>query len=123
MNEKQNLAELFKTVNNYFTPKIVGAVNDVYIKIVKNKGQRIPWHHHQDEDEMFQVIKGRLTIEIKGRNPVDLQKGEFFIVKRGTEHRVNSNKECWLMLIENKTTKHTGNVRSAVTKTIAQQHY
>jgi quercetin dioxygenase-like cupin family protein len=123
MNKKQNLQDLFATVKNYFSPKIVGEVNNVYIKIVKTKGQKVPWHCHDQEDELFYVIKGRLAVEIKGRNPVSLHKGEFFVVKQGTEHRVYSEKECWLMLVENKTTKHTGNVRSPITRTIAEQQY
>jgi len=63
---KQNLLDLFTGVNRYFSPKIVGEVNDVYIKIVKVKGQDVPWHTHEDEDEMFYVIKGRLKMEFKG---------------------------------------------------------
>ena len=123
MNKKQSLQELFSTVTNYFSPKIVGEVNNVYIKIVKTKGQDVPWHTHDHEDEMFFIIKGQLIMEIKERTCINLNKGEFFIVKQGTEHRVYSEKECWLMLIENKTTKHTGDVRSSITRTIAEQQY
>ena len=123
MNQKQNLQSLFATITNYFSPKIIGEVNDVYIKLVKVKGQDVPWHTHDDEDELFYILKGRLTMEIKGGNRYHLDAGELFIVKRGTEHRVHSAKECWLMLIENKTTKHTGNVQSSITKTINEQQY
>ena len=121
--QKQNLLKLFTEVDSYFSPRIVGEVNEVYIKIVKVKGQEVPWHTHDGEDEMFYVIKGRLTMEFKGRDTVQLESGEFFIVSRGLEHRVFSEKECWLMLIENKSTRHTGNVKSSITKTIDEQFY
>jgi mannose-6-phosphate isomerase-like protein (cupin superfamily) len=121
--QKQNLLKLFMEVDSYFSPRIVGEVNEVYIKIVKVKGQEVPWHTHDGEDEMFYVIKGRLTMEFKGRDTVQLESGEFFIVSKGLEHRVFSEKECWLMLIENKSTRHTGNVKSSITKTIDEQFY
>jgi len=121
--QKQNLLKLFTEVDSYFSPRIVGEVNEVYIKIVKVKGQEVPWHTHDGEDEMFYVIKGRLTMEFKGRDTVQLESGEFFIVSKGLEHRVFSEKECWLMLIENKSTRHTGNVKSSITKTIDEQFY
>jgi len=121
--QKQTLLKLFMEVDSYFSPRIVGEVNEVYIKIVKVKGQEVPWHTHDGEDEMFYVIKGRLTMEFKGRDTVQLESGEFFIVSKGLEHRVFSEKECWLMLIENKSTRHTGNVKSSITKTIDEQFY
>jgi quercetin dioxygenase-like cupin family protein len=121
--QKQNLMDLFAGVNSYFSPKIVGEVNDVFIKIVKVKGQDVPWHTHDNEDEMFYVIKGRLNMEFKGIDNIQLNAGEFSIVDKGIEHRVYSEKECWLLLIENKTSKHTGDVQSAITKTIAEQYY
>jgi len=121
--QKQNLMDLFSTVNRYFSPKIVGEVNEVFIKIVKVKGQDVPWHTHQNEDEMFYVIKGCLNIECKGSDIIQLDSGEFFVVSKGIEHRVYAEEECWLMLIENKSTSHTGNVQSPITKTIGQQYY
>jgi mannose-6-phosphate isomerase-like protein (cupin superfamily) len=123
MTEKQNLQALFSTVTNYFSPKIIGEVNDVYIKIVKMKGYDVPWHTHDREDELFYIIKGRLTMAFRRGMQVSLKKGEFYIVKQGTEHRVYSEQECWIMLIENKTTKHTGNVQSSITKSINEQRY
>jgi len=121
--QKQNLMDLFSTVNKYFSPKIVGEVNDVFIKIVKVKGQDVPWHTHDNEDEMFYVIKGRLNMGCKGSDNIQLGAGEFYIVSKGIEHRVYSEKECWLMLMENKSTKHTGDIQSTITKTIGEQYY
>jgi mannose-6-phosphate isomerase-like protein (cupin superfamily) len=121
--QKQNLLKLFSEVDRYFSPRIVGEVNDVFIKIVKVKGQDVPWHTHDNEDEMFYVIKGRLKMEFKRTENIELNTREFFIVRKGTEHRVYSEKECWLLLIENKTTKHTGDVQSPITKTVGEQYY
>jgi quercetin dioxygenase-like cupin family protein len=121
--QKQNLQNLFSSVKNYFSPKIIGEVNDVFIKIAKVKGEDVPWHTHDSEDELFYTVKGNLTMELRGSKSINLDEGEFFIVKRGIEHRVHSEKECWLMLIENKTTKHTGDVQSLITKTVRDQYY
>jgi len=121
--EKQNLYQLFSTITDYFSPKIIGEVNDVYIKLARVKGQDVPWHTHRNEDELFYVIKGSLTMEIKENESVQLEAGEIFIVKAGLEHRVYTEEECWLMLIENKSTQHTGDIKSPITKSIDEQHY
>lgn len=123
MEDKQNLERLFTTVKNYFSPKIVDEVNDVYIKIVKIKGHEVPWHSHDNEDELFFVVKGSMTIELKTGKVIQLNEGEFFTVKKGIEHTAYSEDECSLILIENKTAKHTGDVQSRITKTINQQKY
>ncbi len=119
--EKRNLEELFGSLAEYFSPRIVGEVDGVYIKVVKVKGQDIPWHTHDDQDEMFFVVSGALTIEREGRENVVLDPGEFLIVKHGTRHRASSEGECRLMLVENKDTEHTGEVRSPITKSIEEQ--
>jgi len=121
--QKQNLLQLFSEIKDYFSPKIIGQVNDVYVKLAKIKGQDVPWHTHDNEDELFYVLNGSLIMELKDRESFELEEGELFIVKRGIEHRVHTEEECWLMLIENKATKHTGNVQSHITKTIDEQHY
>ncbi|MFC1725447.1 cupin domain-containing protein [candidate division KSB1 bacterium] len=123
MEQKQNIPEIFSTITKYFSPKIIGEVNDVYVKLAKVKGQDVPWHIHDNEDELFYVIKGSLTMEIKGRNSFDLAEGELFIVKQGIEHRVYCEEECWLILVENKDTKHTGDVKSQITKSVDEQRY
>lgn len=123
MNDKQNLLDLFSSIRNYFSPRIVGEVNDVYVKIAKVKGQDVPWHTHDSEDELFYVVKGALTMQIRDRDSFILNEGDFFIVEKGIEHRVYSEEECWLLLIENKTTKHTGDVQANITRSIDEQHY
>ena len=121
--QKQNLSNLFVGITEYFSPKIIAEVNDVYVKLAKVKGQDVPWHTHDNEDELFYVIKGQLNLEMKDKDPILLNAGELFTVKAGVEHRVHSEEECWLMLIEDKSTRHTGEVEASITKTIEEQLY
>lgn len=116
-----NLIEYFKDIKDYFSPKIVGEVNDTYIKIVKIKGDKVPWHAHEHEDEMFYILEGSLLFEIEKKESFTMNQGDFFIVKKGIKHRVSSTEECKIMLIENKTTTHTGDVKSEITKSIREQ--
>ncbi|WP_430409388.1 cupin domain-containing protein [Kordia sp.] len=116
-----NIKNTFKGIKEYFSPKIIGEVNDVFVKLVKIKGDKIPWHNHKNEDELFYIIKGSLLFEIEGKSSFTMNKGDLFIVKKNTTHRVSSLKECQIMLIENKTTLHTGDVTSEITKTITSQ--
>lgn len=116
-----NLKDAFLSLNNYFSPRIIGEVNDQYIKVVKIKGQEVPWHNHENEDELFYVVKGTLLMEIENQSHLVLKKGDLFVVKKGKNHRVSSKKECLVMLIESKTTKHTGKIKSSITKSVAQQ--
>lgn len=121
MKEKINIPVTLKNIENYFSPKIIGEVNDVYIKIVKILGEKVPWHNHKDEDELFYILEGTLEIEIENKPPFQMNKGDLFIVKRGLNHKVKSQNKCHLMLIENKTTLHTGEVSTEITKSIEQQ--
>ena len=116
-----NLFKKLNQIQDYFSPKIIGEVNDVFVKIVKIKGDKVPWHNHNNEDELFYVIKGKLQFEIEHSEPFTMTKGDLFIVKRGINHRVSSKKECSVLLVENKTTSHTGSTISAISKSILQQ--
>jgi quercetin dioxygenase-like cupin family protein len=118
---ERNLRKLFPLIQGFFSPKVIGEVNDAYVKITRVKGHEVPWHTHDHEDEMFYIVKGSLTMELVGEESFLLGEGEFFIVKRGVEHRVYSDRECWVMLIENKSTRHTGSVQSSITKSIDDQ--
>ncbi|OLS19975.1 MAG: 3-hydroxyanthranilate 3,4-dioxygenase [Candidatus Heimdallarchaeota archaeon LC_2] len=118
---KINLKEYLSEVHDYFSPKVVEGVNDVYIKVAKIKGDKVPWHNHENDDELFYVIEGKLLIEIENQNEIMLNKGDLYVVKRGVEHRVSSTEECHIMLIENKSTEHTGKVQSEITKTVEEQ--
>ena len=116
-----NLKEKLKGLNEYFSPKIIGEVNDVYVKLAKIKGDKVPWHNHKDEDELFYVIEGNLLFEIEGKESFIMNKGDLYVVKKGVNHRVSSTEECHIMLIENKTTEHTGKVKTYITKSIEEQ--
>lgn len=116
-----NIQDHLSKVTNYFSPKVIGEVNDVYVKVAKIKGEDIPWHNHANEDEAFFIVEGELLFEEEGKDPFIMKSGDFYIVKKGVNHRVSSEQECRIMLIENKSTAHTGEVESAVTKTIEDQ--
>ena len=119
--QERNLKKLFPRIKGFFSPKIIGEVNDVYVKITKVKGQDVPWHSHDQEDEMFYMVKGSLVMELENRKSFVLNEGEYFVVNKGIRHRVHSEQECWIMLIENKSTRHTGNVQTGITKSIQEQ--
>jgi len=120
---ERNLEKIFATIENYFSPKIIGEVNDVYIKLAKVKGPDVPWHTHEHEDELFYVLSGSLVMEQKDRESFTLSAGEFYIIPKGVEHRVHCEQECRLMLIENKGTRHTGDVKASITKSEDEQKY
>ncbi|MFN0158278.1 MAG: cupin domain-containing protein [Bacteroidota bacterium] len=106
--EKVNLNEKFSLFTELWTPKVVGELNSQHVKLVKLKGEFV-WHHHDNEDELFFVVKGTLTMELRDKTIV-LAPGEFLIVPRGVEHRPVAEEEIHLMLFEPATTLNTGNV-------------
>ncbi|WP_462248271.1 cupin domain-containing protein [Ekhidna sp.] len=116
-----NIQDYLSQVNQYFSPKVIGEVNDVYVKVAKIKGEDIPWHNHAHEDEAFFILDGELLFEEEGKDPFTMKKGDFYVVKKSVNHRVSSKSECQIMLIENKSTAHTGEVDSHVTKSIEEQ--
>lgn len=105
---KVNLLEKFDLFDEQFRPKIVGDLNDHQVKLVKLQGEFV-WHHHENEDELFLVVKGRMRIGLRTED-VELSEGEFLIVPKGVEHRPSAEEECWIVLIEPGTTLNTGNV-------------
>lgn len=108
--EKVNVYEKLGTFRDYWSPKIVGEMNETYVKLVKLKGDFV-WHVHENEDEMFMVIKGKLVIKLRAEDIV-LNEGELFIIPKGTEHMPVAEDEVHVMLIEPKTTLNTGNVKN-----------
>jgi mannose-6-phosphate isomerase-like protein (cupin superfamily) len=110
---KVNLAEKFSRFRDTYSPKIAGEVNDSYIKLVKVKGEFV-WHQHEEEDEMFLVMKGRLVIRLRDGD-VTLEPGEFLIVPRGVEHCPIAEEEAHVVLLEPKSTLNTGDVRNELT--------
>jgi mannose-6-phosphate isomerase-like protein (cupin superfamily) len=105
-----NLAEKFGRFTDRWSPKIIADLNDSHVKLAKVQGEFV-WHHHADEDELFIVLQGRLTIELRD-GQVTLGPGELVVIPKGVEHRPVAAEEVHLMLIEPKVTRHTGNVVS-----------
>ncbi len=108
--DKVDLAEKFNLFADHWSPKIVGELNDSYVKVVKLKGEFV-WHHHEKEDELFLVVKGKLLIRLRDRD-LWLQEGEFVIIPKGVEHLPVAEEEAHVLLLEPKTTLNTGNVRN-----------
>ena len=105
-----NLEEKLAQVNEHWHPTIVGEVNQDYIKVVKFIGEFV-WHHHENEDEMFLVVKGTMRMKFRDRD-VLVGPGEFIIVPKGVEHMPVAEEEVHVVLIEPKSTLNTGNVRN-----------
>lgn len=105
-----NLAAKFDLFTETWSPRIVGEVNDAYIKLARLKGEFV-WHHHENEDELFWVVKGRLQIRLRERD-LWLSQGEMVVIPRGVEHCPVAEEEMWVVLLEPKTTLNTGNVNN-----------
>ena len=103
-----NLAEKFNLFTEHWQPKITAELNDAYVKIAKVQGEFV-WHHHENEDELFFVVKGTLTIKLHGED-LAIHEGEFVVIPKGVEHVPVAEEECWIMMLEPKTTSNTGNV-------------
>ena len=108
MTEVVNLNEKFDLFKEQWQPKIAGELNDSYVKLAKVQGEFV-WHHHENEDELFFVVKGTLTIRLRERD-LTIREGEFVIIPRRVEHMPVAEEEVWIMLLEPKTTSNTGNV-------------
>ena len=116
-----NLREKFSHINDYWNPRIAGELNGQLVKLVKFQGP-FTWHHHDNEDELFLVVKGRFKMEFReaatetsGSTDVWIEAGEFIIVPRGVEHRPVADEECEVLLFEPASTLNTGNVRDEFT--------
>jgi mannose-6-phosphate isomerase-like protein (cupin superfamily) len=117
--EKVNLVEKLAKVHDYWNPRIVGELNDSYVKVVKLQGEFV-WHHHDNEDELFWVLKGTLRMDFRDRH-VSINPGEFLIVPRGVEHRPVADDEVHLVLLEPKTTLNTGNISNERTARVLER--
>lgn len=112
--DKVNLAQKFSLFNEQYQPKIVGEINDTYVKLAKLQGDFM-WHHHETEDELFLVVKGELRMKIRddaGEREIVIHPGEFIIIPHGMEHFPTADVETHVMLLEPKTTLNTGNLRN-----------
>ena len=113
MDDKINLAEKFALLDGPFKPGIVGYINDYKLQIVKVQGEFV-WHKHDDTDDFFLVIEGRLTVQLRDRD-VRLSAGELFVVPRGVEHRPRADEEALVLLIEPRGTVNTGDAGGELT--------
>jgi len=111
--EKVRLAEKFQKIPEYWKPYIAAELNGQQVKLDKFKGEFV-WHRHENEDEMFLVVKGRFRMELRDK-PIWLEEGEFLVVPRGIEHRPVADEEAWVVLFEPASTINTGNVQSKKT--------
>jgi quercetin dioxygenase-like cupin family protein len=103
-----------------WSPRVVAEVDEVYVKVARVKGEMV-WHSHENEDELFLVLKGKLRLEIEGDEPVELEEGELFVMPKGVRHLPIAEEECHLLLIERKSTLHTGGEASEHTRSIEKQ--
>lgn len=118
--DKVNLAQKLSLFSEHYSPKIVGELNDSYVKLVKFQGDFM-WHHHDNEDELFLVIKGEMRMKVRedgAEHEVIVGPGEFIIIPRGVEHLPSAAEETHVMLLEPKSTLNTGNVQSE--RTVAE---
>jgi mannose-6-phosphate isomerase-like protein (cupin superfamily) len=111
-----NIADCFEKFSDTFSPKIVGELNGQYVLLVRLEDDKVPWHTHDNEDEMFFVVEGELHIHEREKI-TNLQPGEFYIVRQGVEHRVVPQGHVKIILFEPKGIAHTGNVKAEITKT------
>lgn len=108
-----DLKEKFSLFNEHWSPKIAGELNGQYVKLAKLKGEFV-WHQHENKDELFMVIKGRLTIKLRDQD-INLDEGQFFIIPRGVEHLPVAEEECHVLLFEPRSVLNTGNVQNEKT--------
>jgi len=119
VNQVSTPKEIAASLTEFWSPRVVAEVDDAYIKVAKVHGS-LAWHSHDDEDELFMVLKGRLRIEMEAGS-VELGEGEMFVVPKGVRHNPVAEQECHLMLIERKTTLHTGSTVTEKTRSLAEQ--
>jgi mannose-6-phosphate isomerase-like protein (cupin superfamily) len=112
--QKVNLAQKLSTFSDYFNPKIVGELNGQHVKLVKFAGEFV-WHHHDNEDELFYVVKGNFDMHLSDKI-ITINAGEFLIIPKGVEHKPVAKEEVEIMLFEPATTLNTGNTKNELTK-------
>lgn len=119
MNTAVSPRRIAASLTELWSPRVVAELDDSYVKVAKVQGT-LAWHAHDDEDELFFILGGTLRIEMEERSVV-LHEGDTFVVPRGTRHNPVAEEECLIMLIERKSTKHTGNEITAKTRSLDEQ--
>jgi mannose-6-phosphate isomerase-like protein (cupin superfamily) len=117
--ETVNLKDKLSKVHDCWNPRIIGELNDSYVKIVKLQGEFV-WHHHDNEDEMFLVLQGKLRMKLRDGDKI-VNAGEFIIVPKGVEHMPVAEEEVHIVLFEPKTTLNTGNVQNNRTRAVLER--
>ena len=112
-------ARIAAGLNELWSPRVVAELDDSYVKVAKVHGT-LAWHSHENEDELFYILKGSLTIEMEDKTVI-LHEGETFVVPKGVRHNPIAAQECHVMLIERKSTSHTGSAVTAKTRSLAEQ--
>ena len=112
-------ARVAGALTELWSPRVIGELDDAYIKVAKVQGT-LAWHSHDNEDEMFLVLEGRLRIEMEG-STVELGEGDMYVVPKGVRHNPVADEECLIMLIERKSTLHTGEVTTSRTRSLEEQ--
>jgi mannose-6-phosphate isomerase-like protein (cupin superfamily) len=120
MSKTVSPAKVAASLQEFWSPRVIGEVDDAYIKVARVCGT-LAWHSHENEDELFYILKGRLRLEMEHEETVELDEGEMFIVPKGVRHNPVADGECHVLLIERKTTKHTGDVVTDKTRSLAEQ--
>jgi quercetin dioxygenase-like cupin family protein len=115
-----NLLHACAELTDLWSPKVIGKVNDQFVKVAKLQGEFV-WHKHDHEDELFQVLRGSMRIQIHDQPDVELSPGDFCVIPRGTVHNPIAEQECWIVLIETVTTQHTGDIQTPRTRSIEDQ--
>lgn len=108
------------SLTEYWSPRIIAEIDDSYVKVARVNGE-LDWHSHANEDEMFLVLEGALHIDLEDGSSVDLAEGDLYVVPKGVRHNPSTQGDCLLMLIERKTTLHTGDVVSEKTRSLEEQ--
>ena len=120
MPSKTSPKNVASSLTELWSPRIVAELDDSYVKVAKIHGTFV-WHSHDDEDELFFILQGRLHIEIENEPTVELGEGDAFVVPKGVRHNPVAPEECLVMLIERKSTAHTGNEITEKTRSLADQ--
>lgn len=119
MSDVVSPSQVAASLTEYWSPRVIAEVDDAYVKVARVKGS-LAWHSHENEDELFFILKGSLRIEMEDRT-VTLAEGDAFVVPKGVRHNPVAEEECHLLLVERKTTLHTGTEMTAKTRSIAEQ--
>jgi mannose-6-phosphate isomerase-like protein (cupin superfamily) len=119
MSEVVSPREVAEALTELWSPRVIAELDDSYVKVAKLRGSLV-WHSHDEEDELFFILEGSLRIEMEGRT-VELNEGEAFVIPKGVRHNPIAEHECHVMLIERKTTQHTGNEVTDRTRSVAEQ--